>query len=147
MTRELIEGKGLNPWELIDSRHGANPLHFACTSGNIELVKYLIIESHCYHLRISDDDLTTLYRAVTLCQACRGWSAPVWSVRYLMGLLGSRILYNQCISKVMLIASYNGSSNDLAKYLIVEKRFSPSLNDSTNGTMLYTPAKISRFKL
>ena len=80
LTRELIERKGLNPRELIDSRHGANLLHFACTSGNIELVKYLIIECHCDHLRISDDDLSTLHCAVM-------GGLPI--VRYLMGLSGS----------------------------------------------------------
>ena len=49
----------------------------------------------------------------------------------------------------MLFAYYNWSSNDLVKYLIVEKGFSPSLNDSTNDTMLHYACKdrhINRLK-
>ena len=37
----LFEKYGLDPWS-VDAIHGALPLHFACTSGNIELAQYLI---------------------------------------------------------------------------------------------------------
>ena len=124
---ELIEKWRMSPEET-DEVHGASPLHFACTSGNIELVKYLIFECSCNPYQLSEDGLTVLHCAVM---------GGIAIVKYLVEDLVLKQLFGFDESKLMLF-SYNNWDNDMIKYLIIEQKCGITVNGTNGDTLLHS---------
>ena len=134
----LIEKYGLDPWS-VDGIHGALPLHFACTSGNIELVQYLISQYYNALSHVSIDGLTTLHCAVM---------GGLVIVKCLVEEHGLKPMLSVDTPRIMLFA-YNNWDEELMKYLIVDQKCSIVINDSTGYTLLHTACKdgaFNRFK-
>ena len=134
----LVEKYGLNPWS-VDAIHGALPLHFACTSGNIELVQYLISQYYDALSHVCDDGLTILHCAVM---------GGLAIVKWLVEEHGLKPMLNVDTPGIMFFA-YNNWDDELMKYLIVDQGCSIVINDSTGYTLLHTACKdgaFNRFK-
>ena len=133
--RLLIEKYGLVP-RSVDAIHGALPLHFACTSGNIELVQYIISQYYGVLSHVSIDGLTILHCAVmgglviVKCLVEEHRLIPMLSVD---------------TPRIMLFA-YNNWDDELMKYLIVDQKCSIVINDSTGYTLLHIACKDGAFK-
>ena len=126
----LVEKYGLDPWS-VDAIHGALPLHFACTSGNIELVKYLISQYYDALSHVSVDGLTILH-----CAAMGGLAI----VKCLVEEHGLKPMLSVDTPRIMLFA-YNNWDDELMKYLIVDQKCSIVINDSTGYTLLHIACK------
>ena len=126
----LIEKYGLDPWS-VDAIHTALPLHFACTSGNIELVQYLISQYYDALSHVSDDGLTTMHCAVM---------GGLAIVKCLVEEHGLKPMLSVDTPRIMLFA-YNNWDDELIKYLIVDQGCSIVVNDSTGYSLLHTACK------
>ena len=130
----LIEKYGLDPWS-VDAIHGALPLHFACTSGNIELVQYLISQYYDALSHVSVDGLTTLHCAVM---------GGLAIVKCLVEEHRLKPMLSVDTPRIMLFA-YNNWDDELMKYLIVDQKCSIVINDSTGYTLLHIACKDGAF--
>ena len=131
----LIEKYGLDPWS-VDATHGALPLHFACTSGNIELVQYLISQYYgAWLCHVSVDGLTTLHCAIM---------GGLVIVKCLVEEHGLKPMLSVDTPRIMLFA-YNNWDDELMKYLIVDQKCSIVINDSTGYTLLHIACKDGAF--
>ena len=126
----LVEKYGLDPWS-VDAIHGALPLQFACTSGNIELVQYIISQYYGALSHVSVDGLTILHCAVM------GGLAIVKCLVEEHGLIS---MLSVDTPRIMLFA-YNNWDDELMKYLIVDQECSIVINDSTGYTLLHIACK------
>ena len=127
----LVEKYGLDPWS-VDAIHGALPLHFACTSGNIELVKYIISQYYGAWLsHVSDDGLTTLHCAVMGGLVIVKWLVEKYKLKSMLSFDTPRIM----------LFAYNNWDEELMKYLIVDQECSIVINDSTGYTLLHIACK------
>ena len=126
----LVEKHGLDPWG-VDAIHRALPLHFACTSGNIELVQYIISQYYGALSHVSVDGLTTLHCAVM---------GGIAIVKCLVEEHRLKPMLSVDTPRIMLFA-YNNWDDELMKYLIVDQECSIVINDSTGYTLLHIACK------
>ena len=132
----LFDKYGLDPWS-VDYFHGALPLHFACTSGNIELVQYIISQYYGVLSHVSIDGLTILHCAVMGGLAIIKWLVEEYG-------LTIKPMLSVDTPRIMLFA-YNNWDDELMKYLIVDQECSIVINDSTGYTLLHIACKDGAF--